>query len=371
MKALILADPNSSHTIKWVTSLASKRIEVLLYGLGKLRVDSYKSYSNVHVKCDEDVKITRNEGSIQKLSYLKVIPEIRRLIDTFRPDILHAHYASSYGFIGALLNFHPFVVSVWGSDVYSFPNKSFAHRGIIKYVLSKADLICSTSYSMALKTQMYTDKHIYVVPFGVDVSIFCPMKVNSFWDKEASVVGTVKTLEEKYGIEYLIKGFAKFVSRYPNFPVRLLIVGGGSLESKLKKICEELNIGSKVWFTGRVPYEEVPKYHNMLSIFVSVSDSESFGVAVIEAMACGKPVIVSNVGGLPEVTCDGKTGFIVRAKNENDVYRAISFLLFKPSLLEKMGRMGKKRVEKVYAWHVCLSKMLSLYDLALNRGVTL
>ena len=148
MKLLILADPNSSHTIKWVTSLAKWGIDIMLIGLGNLMVKSYEPYPNIKIEMI-GAKVTRDEGSFKKISYLKAVPYIRKKIKEFKPDIVHSHYASSYGLLGALSSFHPFIVSVWGSDVYSFPDKSVLHRKVLEYVLKKADIICSTSHTMS------------------------------------------------------------------------------------------------------------------------------------------------------------------------------------------------------------------------------
>lgn len=360
MKLLLLSDPNSPHTIKWATSLAKNNINILLFGLGKLDVVDYDGLTNIEVKTLNEI-VTRNEGALSKIKYLKALPYLKKIIKEYKPDILHAHYATSYGLIGALTGFNPFIISVWGSDVFSFPKKSFLHKEILKFNLRKADKILSTSYVMAKETSLYTNKEIEVIPFGIDINQFKPMEVESLFDKKDIVIGTVKTLEEKYGIEYLIKAFKIISDKYPNLPLKLLIVGGGSLENKLKNLVKELKIDNKTIFIGRVPYKDVPKYQNMLTISVSVSDSESFGVAVLEASACEKPVIVSNVGGLPEVVDDGVTGIVVPPKNPEKTAEAIERLILDKGLRDKMGKAGRKRVEKIYRWEGNVEHMIRIY----------
>jgi len=360
MRILILGDPNSPHTIKWATSLAKRGIDIMVIGLGNLTVKSYESYSNIEIKT-VSAKVTREEGSFKKIGYLKAVPFIKKQIKQFKPDILHAHYATSYGLLGALSGFHPFIISVWGSDVFSFPLKSPIHKIMLKSVLRKADKILSTSYVMAKETNLYTTKYIEVTPFGVNTEQFKPMGVKSLFAKDDIVIGTVKTLEDKYGIEYLIKAFRIVNDKHQELPLKLLIVGGGSLENRLKNLAKELGIWNKVTFTGRVPFEEVPKYHNMLSVSVSVSESESFGVAVVEAMACGKPVVVSNVGGLPEVVEEGKTGFVVPPRNPEEIAKAIERLILNKDLREKMGQAGRERVMAIYDWNLCVDKMVGIY----------
>ncbi|MDQ9894055.1 glycosyltransferase, partial [Acinetobacter baumannii] len=92
-----------------------------------------------------DVKGNKNKSAIKKIEYLKVIKEIKKIIYDIKPDILHAHYASSYGLIGSLVNYKPYIISAWGTDTYEFPNNGFIQKYIIKYNLKKADYIFSTS----------------------------------------------------------------------------------------------------------------------------------------------------------------------------------------------------------------------------------
>lgn len=368
MKLLLLSDPNSVHTIKWAKSLAQNNINIIIFGLGDFTVKDYDGISNIQVKTLEET-VTRNEGSFSKLKYLKALPIIKQIIKDFEPDIVHAHYASSYGLLGTLSGFHPFVLSVWGSDVFSFPLKSPIHKIMLRNNLKKADKILSTSYVMAKETKLYTNKDIEVTPFGIDMEDFKPMEVESLFNKDDIVIGTVKTLEDKYGIGYLIKAFKIVSDKYPALPLKLLIVGGGSLEKYLKNLSKELNVEDKTVFTGKVPFSDVPKYHNMLSVSVSVSNSESFGVAIIEASSCAKPVVVSNVGGLPEVVEDGVSGFIVPPRDPEKTAEAIEKLVLDKDLREQIGQNGRERVKKLYNWDDNAKQMIEIYNnIIKNQG---
>ena len=367
MKILFLSNPNSVHTIKWVKALAKNNIDIIVFGLGNLTVDDYKNIQNIKIEIlNQD--IIRNEGSFSKFKYLKALPKVKQIIKEFRPDIIHAHYATSYGLLGTLSGFHPFILSVWGSDVFSFPKKSFIHKTILKYNLKKADKILSTSYIMEQETKLYTDKDIEVTPFGIDMQQFKPTYTKEkLFKKDDIVIGTVKTLEEKYGIEYLIRAFKIISDKYKKLPLKLLIVGGGSLEYSLKKLTQELNIEDKTTFTGNVAFLDVPKYHNMLSVSVSVSNSESFGVAIIEASSCAKPVIVSNVGGLPEVVDNGVTGIVVNPRDPEDTAKAIKKLILDKRLSKRMGNNGRDRVNKLYNWKNNVKQMIDIYKGVLNK----
>lgn len=369
MKILLLADVNSSHTIKWATSLAKNNIEVTIFSLGELLIDDYKSYKNINIVVP-NIAIINEEGALSKIKYLKVFPALKNLIKKYNPDILHAHYATSYGLLGAMSNFHPFILSVWGMDVFSFPQKSFFHRAILKYNLKKADKLLSTSHIMAKETSLYTNKSIEVTPFGIDLERFRPMEGHNLFAQEDIVIGTVKTLEEKYGIEYLIKAFKIVSDKHQHLPLKLLIVGGGSLENNLKQLVKQLDIEGKTLFTGKIPFVAMPEYHNMLtiSVSVSVSDSESFGVAIIEASACAKPVVVSNVGGLPEVVADGITGIVVPPRDVEATAAAIERLVLDQTLRMRLGSAGRERVNRLYNWNDNVAQMIGLYKAILGSS---
>ena len=225
MRILLLSNILSIHTIRWARAL-SEIHEILLFGLAAPGPDKIKeleglNFLSVWIK----EKNTYSDSSFQKLRYLKALPELRKAIKYFKPDILHVHYATSYGLIGALSGFHPFIISVWGSDVYEFPVRSIFHKILLEYNLSKADIILSTSNAMADHTRKFTDKNIVVTPFGIDLKKFYKNHNKSKRKDGEIVIGTVKTLHKIYGIAYLIKAFKIVVDRNPEKNIKLLIVG--------------------------------------------------------------------------------------------------------------------------------------------------
>jgi glycosyltransferase involved in cell wall biosynthesis len=370
MKLLILADSNSSHTIKWVRALKNNNYQIRIFSLYKPDYNLYQDLTNIVISSldlQENLKFVDGDN-ISKLIYLKAVLKIKRLIKEFNPDILHAHYASSYGLLGALSGFHPFVLSVWGADIFDFPNISFLHKAIIKYNLSKSDKVLSTSKIMKEEIKKYTKKHIEVTPFGVDTERFFPQKVESIFTENDIVIGTVKSLEKKYGIEYLIKAFDLIRKDNINSSIKLLIVGKGTLEQKLKELAQNLGLTNDIIFTGYINHDIVEKYHNMLDISVSYStdDSESFGVAVLEASACEKPVVVAKVGGLQEVVEDGITGFVIEPKNIVVLANVLKKLILNPDLRNKMGKSGRERVMKKYDWNDTIKQMITVYNSLIN-----
>ena len=365
MKVLILSEGNSPHTIKWVNALSNRGIKIHLISLTSFGSSKYSKSQNLTFEyMNISGELTnKTDGSYAKISYLKTIRRIRESIKIFKPDILHSHYASSYGLLGALTNFHPFIISAWGADIYNFPRKSLLHKLLLQYNLKNADAILSTSKAMAVEISRYVKAKIHITPFGIDLEKFKPKKIKKPFDDESIVIGTVKTLEAHYGIEYLIHAFYLLKNRINNKNLRLLIVGTGSQEKYLKRLCMELNIQKDVQFTGFIDNKVIQDYHNMLDIAVYPSLNESFGVAVLESCACEKPVVVSDCPGFKEVVEDGKTGIIVPRKNTIKFVAAIEHLVTNEEMRMQLGENGRKMVERFYSLDDSVDKMMKIYNL--------
>ena len=352
VRICILANAALPHTVRWANYFALQG-----YGVHVLSFEPGTSLS-------KDVQLHSLSPNVHRnLRYFLAARHVRKLIHQIQPDILHAHYASGYGTLGRLARFRPYVLSVWGMDVFEFPETSALHRRLLEVNLASADYICSTSHMMARRTSKYCGKPITVTPFGVDCSQFVPMQSLSV-DSGEFVVGTVKALEPKYGIEFLIRGFSLFSERCAGRRVRLIIAGHGSLTESLKKLTRELRIDRLTDFVGAIPHQKVPEMLSRFSVFaaLSVMDSESFGVAVVEASACELPVVVTSVGGFPEVVADGITGIFVPPGDPEAAAAAFSTLMGDADMRRKLGAAGRKFVLENYEWSENAGRMKQLYE---------
>jgi glycosyltransferase involved in cell wall biosynthesis len=359
MRLCYVANASNPHTGKWVNHFCSKGSEVHLVSFEEPRGIAGGVF--VH-------KLRTRWAS--SLRYFTVADQLRRIIKEIRPDLLHAHYAAGYGTLARLARFHPYVLSVWGSDVFEVPAKSPLHRALIKKNLVSADRVCSTSQFMADHTRQYYDGPIDLTPFGVDCDKFKP-STNGTSDQEEIVIGTVKSLDEKYGINYLIESFALLVEKYRGpQKLRLVIAGEGVLKEELQGLAKKLGVGEVTEFLGFVSNSEVPKLLHSFSVFVAVSvlDSETFGVAVVEASACGLPVVVSDVGGLRETVRNGITGFMVRRRDAGATAEAIGALVNNETLRREFGAAGRRLVQDNYEWSENASRMERLYETLVQPG---
>lgn len=368
MKVLLLSDTYSEHTEKWALGLAKSNVEVGLFSFNKASYEWY-DHKNITVFFEPGKKINA-ESSLTKLAYLKYVTVLKKIIKHFQPDILHAHYATSYGLVGALSGFHPFVISAWGTDVMKFPNKNFVAKSILSYNFKRADVICATSNTIKEYISQVVSKPVQIVPFGIDVIEFSKKQSDCVFIENEFVLGSIKPLEAIYRIDVLIKSFAALHHKYEN--LRLLIIGEGTASSDLEKLCIELNVIDKVKFTGRIPFNEISNYYNKLDVLVNLSEYESFGVSVIEAMACEKPVIVTNVGGLKEIVKDNSLGFKVEVDNIEQTINAIEALISDKMVYNSIAMNARKYVIDHFNWNENLKQMLSIYaELLLKDSKTI
>jgi glycosyltransferase involved in cell wall biosynthesis len=358
MKVVLLAGASCIHTVRWANGLNSIGLEVFVISQHPL-LEQMDDGVNVH--------ILKYRGI---LGYFSMVPTVKKLLADIKPDIVNAHYASGYATTARLVNSRPWVLSVWGSDVYTFPYKSPIHRWLVKGNLYAADVVASTSHCMASQTKSLAPKlkEIFITPFGVDSGDFLDKNVDlNDEKKQAIVIGTVKTMAHIYGIDLLIKSFAIVYRKLTieNNDVakklQLRIVGDGPQLSQLQQLANDEGISHITTFIGRVAHDAVPSELSKLDIYVALSRVESFGVAIIEAGAMGKPVIVSNVGGLPEVVMDNLTGFVVPEENLEVAAIKIEQLVLNEKLRMKMGAEGKLHVTHTYDWKVCLNTMKNVY----------
>lgn len=361
MKICYLSDANSIHTKKWCQFFKTKGYDIHVISLNDGEIDGVTVHS-LKIQLEN----VRNGSFMSKLQYLTYTGKVRALVNEIKPDILHAHYATSYAFLAGATNFHPYVISVWGSDVYDFPKQNILCRKFVERNLSKADVLLSTSKVMAEETKKYTNKSIEITPFGVDINLFKPNN-NKYDDREGIVIGTIKALETKYGIEYLVRAFGSLTKKYEN--IYLEVGGIGSQKEYLDNLCKELNIENKVKFLGFITQGEVVQSFNRfdIAVFPSTLDSESFGVAAVEAQACGTPAIVSNVGGLPEATCPGKSSIIVSKENVFELEKAIEKLIIDEELRISMGKFGRQFVIDNYNIKDNFNKVDNMYNQLLEN----
>ena len=347
MKICFLGPADNYHIKKWCEYFASKGYEVDVISFTDGQIENVK----VHY-IDSGVKVT--DSDIKKIKYLFKIKKIKKLIKEINPDIINAHYATSYGMVAARAKLNKYILSIWGSDVYSFPKKSFIHKLYFKYILKNAPYIFSTSNAMKEEIKKYTNKEIFITYFGVKMDLFKPGKKTKTF-----TIGTVKTLDDKYGIKNIIKAIEIINKERPNIIIKCRIAGKGKKELEYKNLAKEKNVD--IEWLGFISQEEAAKVWASMDVAVFPSDVlESFGVSAVEAQACQTPVIISNVNGLLESTSNNSR-IVLENNNEKELANAIIKLYEDKNLREKMGKSGREYVENRFEYNECFKKIEDLF----------
>lgn len=358
MRLSYLGNLASIHLVRWVNGMA---------GLGH-QVEVLSSHQPTEQLAE--AVVVHQLPWPAPLGYVANAWAVRRRLRRSQPDLLHVHFASGYGTLGTLSGFHPRILSVWGSDVYRFPARSWMHRTLISRNLAASDAVTSTSQVMADHVKKLVDRQVTVVPFGIDTLRFSPSSVPHAGDE--LVIGTARAHRPEYGLDILIRAFTVVVEVESNrsqvAALRLLIAGDGAARADLEKLAAHQGISDKVEFRGWLPHAALPGFLDRLDVFVAPSREESFGVAVLEASACGLPVVVSDAGGLPEVVLDGETGLIVRRENPEALAQALLRLASDPALRARLGQAGRDHVLRNYQWEASLSRMEAVYRQTLAQA---
>jgi len=309
------------------------------------------------------------------------LPEFLNKLTDFRNDndivydAVHSHYWLS-GWVGKL-----FAAQINLKHVVTFHTLSLIkmqsrpgeieplRRQIIeKELMETADvLIAFSQHERDAMTRLYgTDPHkVAIVPCGVDLDRFHPINKDASrlhlglnGDKVLLYVGRIESLK---GLDLLAHTAAQMQSVEK---VKVLVVGGDDGKNqeldRIKRLTKELNVDHLFEFIGRVDQEELPSYYNAADVCIVPSFYESFGLAALESMACGTPVVASRVGGLPTVVKHGRTGYLQSWRCPEAFANSVEMIISSQSLRDSMGRAARDQAETL-GWDSVANQMIDIY----------
>lgn len=341
-------------------------------GLQKLGNEVYYAYPKgmiaKDVNLNQGIKLIELPYGGAKSYILNSYP-LRRLCKKIKPDVVHVHYATGFGLLAMLAGVHPYVISCYGSDIFEFPNKNRLNHWLLCRILKNADALQSTSIVMSteIKTIIHdVNKKIDIIPFGINLEQFMPNteRINN----KRPVIGFIKSLYPIYDIPLLLHAFKLLYEKMDEKPV-LKIVGDGPLLSDLKELVKSLQLDRGVLFLGRIPNEEIPRLLNSFDVFVNSSKEESFGVNILEAMACKIPVVATNCLGPKEVMENGKNGILLKDREPETMADAILRLLKDNGMRETYINNGRRRVESCYDWNKNVMALQKSLEKVVNKNI--
>jgi glycosyltransferase involved in cell wall biosynthesis len=273
----LLGDANSVHVQRWAREMLARGWRVSLVTARPQPIDGVDQIVLRPVQRSRD--------------WLWRVGEARAALARLKPDIVHAHYVTSYGHLAARAGLQPLVMTAWGSDLLLTPQRSRLMRWLTAWTLQRARLVTGDSrdlldVSHALAPKVPTQ----LVHWGVDMNRFAPMP---WGDKPGFEAVSLRSWEPNYRIDAIVRAFAEVHAALPG--VRLHLLGGGSQEGVLRKLVEDLQLQNSVQFHGKLDDSGMAAVLARCKLSISVPESDATSVSVLESMACGLGVIASDL----------------------------------------------------------------------------
>lgn len=289
MKICFVGSAQSIHMQRWAKWFVDKGYETHLITSSLGEIDGVK------------VHLIGNGKENSPFNFVRKIIQTRKLVRKIKPDILHAHYVFGPGTFGVFAGYHPFIVSVWGSDIVTDFKKSIFHKLVITHSLKRADIIhVGDSHTRERLIHNGVKKNkIFIQPWGIDINSFNPNVRSEELRKELNVekymVLSTNPWSSIRNVDVLVKAIPPVVKEIND--VKFVLLGGGPLEGELKALARTLGIEKHIVFVERVPHKEMPKYLASSDILVDTANTGmeaggGIGVANMEAMGCGVPLLL-------------------------------------------------------------------------------
>lgn len=293
--------------------------------------------------------------------------QIKKIIKKEKPDVINAHSPVPFmaDVAARVCGNVPFVLKYHAGSMKK--NKFFLdiliwiyENILIKKTLRKAKkIICSSDFVRLNFLKDYSNKTVTITP-GVNIKHFKPEKTND--QNKVLYVGRIEKSSNWKGIKYLLDAIKIVKERIPT--VKLNLVGSGNYVDHYRDYSKDIGIEKNIVFAGPLRGKKLLDAYLKTNVLVlpSISEAESFGIVLIEAGACGKPVIGSKIGGIPYVIDDERTGLLVPPKNSEALAEAIIKILKNPKLAKKMGENGYKKVRKYFTWDKQVKKTKEIIE---------
>lgn len=318
------------------------------------------------------------------LMFMMACISLYRLVKKEKIDIINAHWILPNGFIAAVISILtgvPVVSTLPGSDVY-IARKNFIFRWAARFAGHYSSAITSNSQQLLedLKQLGVKNSMTETIIYGVDPTQFKPdasqtKQLKDYYNIAAGkvVVLAVGRLVAKKGFVYLIKAAAKIVKENNN--VIFMIIGEGDQRQELEALIQKEQLDQYFRLPGWVDYKQLVHVYNLADVFILPSIRDDKGnlddqsVAVVEAMACAKPVITSNLPGYQIVVYDNQNGYLVKERDVEGISSAIRKLVSSPSLQKKFSSKSRELIVKHFSHNAVGQQYTKLFAKILDLNV--
>jgi glycosyltransferase involved in cell wall biosynthesis len=265
--------------------------------------------------------------------YLVRLVALRRLLAIHKPHVVVAGPVQSGAFLVALSGYRPLVTMSWGSDMLVDAQRSRWLKTVTRFALRRSSGFigdCRAVRDAIAAFTPVTDERGVFVPWGIDAERFSPgpsrleLRQELGWGNDPVLICT-RSWEPIYAIDVLIRAFARVRVTHPR--ARLLLIGSGSQASSINSLIASLGLGASVHAAGRVDNDLLPDYFRLSDVYVSAALSDGTSISLLEAMACGLPVVVTEGYGNLEWVASGINGWLAKPGDEHSLARELNTAL--------------------------------------------
>ncbi len=353
----------TNHDLRFLSALADTEFEVFYLRLERRAEQLEDRPLPVEI---HQVNWIGGKRTVSIFDGPNLLLDLRRVINRIQPDLIHAGPIQRCALLVALLGFKPLISASWGYDLLQDANRNLFWRYATQYTLQHSEILigdCDTVRNKAVELGMPDDK-IVTFPWGIDLGSFTPSEFPSNGGNEFTLLST-RNWEPVYGVDILAKAFVKAARQ--NEGLRLILLGNGSQASLLREIFTRGGVLNRVIFPGQVTHPDLPKYFRMSDLYVSASHTDGTSISLLEALASGRPVIVSDIPGNREWVEPGINGWWFKDGDAEDLARIILEANDQSRKLSEMSKAARQLAEKRADWGKNFPHLLQAYEAALDK----
>jgi glycosyltransferase involved in cell wall biosynthesis len=347
----LLGDASSVHLQRWAREMQARSYRVSIVTARPMAVEGIEPCVLPPVRRSTD--------------WLFRSGATRRFVESLAPDIVHAHYVTSYGYLAACVARRPIVMTAWGSDLLVTPKRNPLLRALTGWTLRRADLITGDSNDLVEAARAYGPRApVQRIHWGVDMDRF---GAAPWADKSGFGIVSLRSWEPNYRIDVIVAACAQLLQHRPGVPLHLHLLGGGPQEQALRGQVQALGLQPHVSFHGRVGDAEMQAVMARCKVSVSVPESDATSVAMMESMACGLPVVASDLPANREWLSDADD-LRVRPGDVAGLCAALATLADDDARARRLGQINRQRIEHDGRRNVQMDTMAALYERLLADG---
>jgi len=307
---------------------------------------------------------------------IRFIKDLRRVLQQIKPDLVLAGPIQRSAFLVALAGFSPLISMSWGYDLLHDVRRNKLWELATRFTLKRSDAMvgdCDTIRGIAVQYGM-DPKRIVIFPWGIDIHHFAvsrnedpnPIRNRKGWDENKFVLLSTRTWASLYGVVDLARAF--ILAFQQRSQLRLLMLGGGPQSQQIKRIFTQSGLIDYVHFPGQVNQAELVHYYQAADLYISTSHSDGTSISLLEALACGCPVLLSDIPGNREWINPGEQGWLYPDGDVAALAKAIVYAVDNRSKLTQMGESARKLVEQRGDWENNFPKLFDAFNIALGNA---